>query len=94
MTDRTITLDAELVERLEKLARTQGRSVDAVLADLLGQYKPLSGRNWVLAVAEGMEAAEIEWRDEPDASERSSEHYKRHLSERWMQSQNADSEDA
>ncbi len=93
MTDRTITLDSELVDRLETLAQTQGRSVDEVVEDLLGQYKPVSRNNWALALAEGMEAADIDWRDEPDASERSSEQYKRHLSEQWSQSQGADSED-
>lgn len=73
MTDRTITLQAELVERLESLADVQGRTMDEVLGDLLQQYAPRAQGNWVLAVARGMEAADIDWIDDPDASANSRE---------------------
>ena len=68
MTDRTVTLRSELVERLEKLA--QGRTLDEVVDELLDQaVPPQSGnKNWALAVAEGMEATDIDWIDEPEAS--------------------------
>lgn len=87
MTDRTITLPSELVERLEILAKAQGRTIEDVFGELLEQYAPTTGGNWALAVAEGMEAADIEWRDEPDASSRSREHFERHLRERWQRTQ-------
>jgi hypothetical protein len=68
MTDRTITLDADLVERLEILAQRQGRSLDDLVSEMLGYYAPVSSSNWAFAVAEGMEAADIDWIDDPDAS--------------------------
>jgi predicted transcriptional regulator len=70
MTNRTITLRADLAERLEDLARRQGRSIDEVFADLLNIYAPQAGGNWALAVAEGMEAADIDWIDDPNASQK------------------------
>lgn len=68
MTDRTITLRADLVERLEALAHRQGRSLDDVFGELLNTYAPVQSGNWALVVAEGMEAADIHWIDDPDAS--------------------------
>jgi hypothetical protein len=68
MTNRTITLRADLVERLEELARRQGKSIDAVFGDLLNTYAPQGGGNWALAVAEGMETADIDWIDDSNAS--------------------------
>lgn len=38
MTDRTITLRSDLVERLETLAGQQGRSIDEVFGELLENY--------------------------------------------------------
>lgn len=68
MTDRTITLRSDLVERLETLAGRQGRTVDEIFGELLNSYAPVNRGNWALAVAEGMEAADIDWIDDPDAS--------------------------
>ncbi|MBC8099968.1 MAG: hypothetical protein H7Y11_11045, partial [Armatimonadetes bacterium] len=55
MTDRTITLRADLIERLETLAIQQNRSPDDILGELLNGYtpRPIPGGNWALAVAEG-----------------------------------------
>jgi predicted transcriptional regulator len=94
MTERTITLPSDLVERLETLAERQGRSITDMFGELLGQYAPLTRGNWALAVAEGMEAADIEWKDEPDASEQSREHFHRYLEEKWLRTQSPDVEDA
>lgn len=92
MTDRTITLRSDLVDRLETLAQTQGRTVDEVFGELLEQYVPSVSGNWALAVAEGMEAAAIDWRDDPDASTNSREHFEQHLREKWQRSQHLDAD--
>lgn len=68
MRDRTITLRADLVERLEALAQEQGRDINDVFDALLEHYAPAAG-NWALAVADDTEAAEIAWQDEQDSSE-------------------------
>ncbi len=94
MTDRTITLRSDLVERLETLAERQGRSLDDVFGELLNTYAPSASGNWALAVAEGMEAADIDWIDDPNASVNSSEHFQRHLREKWQRTQKADGDDA
>lgn len=92
MTDRTITLRPDLVERLETLAERQGRSLDdlgnQLLGEMLNTYAPTAGGNWALAVAEGVEAADINWIDDPDASLNSRAHFQQHLRERWERTQN------
>lgn len=87
MTDRTITLRSDLVERLEIIAGQQGRTVDEVFGELLNSYSPVGGGNWALAVAEGMEAADIDWIDDPDASLNSRADFERHLREQWARMQ-------
>jgi predicted transcriptional regulator len=87
---KTITLRADLVERLERLARAQGRTLDDVFGDLLDQYAPPTGNNWALALAEGMEEADIDWQNEPLASEHSREHFDQHAFRKWQRAQNAD----
>ncbi len=92
MTDRTITLRSDLVERIETLAGQQGRTLDDVLGELLNRYIPVGGDNWLLAVAEGMEAAAITWIDDPDASINSRAHFEQHLREQWEKSQSEGSD--
>ncbi|MBK8024592.1 MAG: hypothetical protein IPK19_25000 [Chloroflexi bacterium] len=58
MTDRTITLRSDLVERLETLAEQQGRSLDDVFDSLLNSYVPASGGNWAISWT----AASRRWR--------------------------------
>ncbi len=94
MTDRTITLPSELVERLETLAQRQGRPLDEVFSELLNTYAPTPSGNWALAVAEGMEAADIDWLDDPDASVNSRTHFQQHLREKWERGQNGGGNDA
>jgi predicted transcriptional regulator len=94
MAERTVTLRSDLVDRLETIAEQQARSVDEVLGDLLGLYVPPENGNWALAVAEAMEAADIDWIDDPDASVNSREEYKRYLQEKWQRSQQTDVKDA
>ena len=87
MTDRTITLRSDLAERLEALASHEGQTLNEVIEQCLNRYTPISG-NWALAVAEGMEWAEIAWIDDPDASSNSRDHFEQHLREQWERSQN------
>ncbi|MBZ0300820.1 MAG: hypothetical protein K8J31_13805 [Anaerolineae bacterium] len=94
MTDRTITLRSDLVERLEALAQRQGRSLDDLFGELLNTYAPVQSGNWALAVAEGMEAADIDWIDDPDASANSRDHFEHHLREKWKRTQNMGGDDA
>ncbi len=88
MINRTITLPADLVARFELLADQQGRSLDELFADLLTNYRPTSSGNWALNVAEGMETADIDWIDDPDASTKSRALFTGHLDEKWKHTQN------
>ncbi len=94
MTYRTITLRPDLVERLETLAVRQGRSLDEVFGELLNTYAPTAGGNWALAVAQGMEATDIDWIDDPDASLNSRAHFQRHQREKWARTRNGGKDDA
>jgi ribosomal protein S10 len=86
MTAKAITLRSDLVERLETLARTQGRTLDDVFADLLEQYS-LTNPNWALTLAEAMEKESIDWQDEASGSAHSREHFERNTFERWQRAQ-------
>ncbi len=86
MTDRTITLRSDLVERLEALASHEGKTLNEVVEQFLDRFTSISG-NCALAVAEGMEGAEIVWIDDPDVSSNSRDHFERHLREQWDESQ-------
>jgi hypothetical protein len=94
MNHRTITLSADLVERFELLAEQQGRSLDELLTELLSNYVPVSGGNWALAVAMGMETADIDWIDDPDASANSRALFKQHLDEKWKPTKDTGGSDA
>lgn len=89
MTNRTITLRSDLVERLEALAGQQGRTIDDVFGEIFNIYVPVGG-NWALTVAEGMESASINWIDDSDASDNSHEEFERHLREKWERTQSDD----
>jgi hypothetical protein len=82
----TMTVRADLRERLEALAAAQNQSIDEVLENLLPP--PPSGDNWALVLAKGMEEADIDWIDEPDAAERSREHFEQHLRDKWQRIEN------
>lgn len=85
MTAKSITLQSDLVERLETLARTQGRPLDDVLKDLLEQYIS-TGSNWALSVAEEMEDADIDWQDDATLSAHSRERFEQYSLEKWQKS--------
>lgn len=87
MTAKTITLRSDLVERLETLARTQGRTLDEVFKDLLEQYSP-TNPNWALTLAEAMEEEDIDWQDEASVSAHSRAHFEQNAFEKWQRAQN------
>ena len=89
MTDRMIAVRSDLADRLEEKAREEGRSVNDVLGELLEQPEPAQRprSNWALAVAKGMEAAPIDWIDDPAASTNSRKHYRQYLQEKWERTQ-------
>ena len=82
----TMTVRSDLRERLEALAAAQNQSVDEVLENLLPP--PPTRENWALAFAEEMEAADIDWVIDPEASVKSRERYKQHVYEKWLRTQN------
>lgn len=86
MSSKTITLRSDLVDRLQEIASSQGRSVDDVVETLL---EP-PANNWALAVAEAMEAEDIDWQDEPDLSTNSRANYEQHIYEQWKKRQEKD----
>jgi len=86
MDTRTITLPADLADRLESLATQQGRSVADLVVEILGHYAPTDTGNWALSVAEGMETADIPWLDDPDASMNSAERFRQHLAGKYSTS--------
>ncbi len=87
MTDRMIAVRSDLADRLEEKAREEGRSVNDVLGELLEQPAQHPRSNWALAVAKGMEAANIDWIEDPDASMNSRKHYKQYLQDKWERTQ-------
>jgi hypothetical protein len=93
MNHRTITLPADLVARFELLADQEGRSLDELLRELLNNYAPTSGGNWALTVAAGMETADIDWIDDPDASANSRALFKGYLDEKGKRTRDTDGSD-
>jgi len=91
MANKTITLNAEIIEQLENLAASQGQSVDDVLKDFLATQPATStNNNWASTVAKGMEDADTNWLDEPNASESSRHNYRDAVQQDWQQSQSVD----
>ena len=93
MTEKAITLRADLVERLQALAQSQGHSVDDVLDHLLPEQQPQNQANWALALAEEMESADIDWTDQPDLSTNSARNYAAHIQAEWQRRQNEVADD-
>lgn len=91
MADKTITLRADLVDRLETLASEQGRTVDALLEEMLPGKPPApeKPKNWALAVVRAAEEANIEWEDLPgiDAASESGNLYYEDRYQRWLELQ-------
>jgi len=99
MANRTLTLQAELVNRLESIAQERGATVEAVIADLIGephlpsdtlQSDTPPAESWAVAVAREMEAF---WEaqgtnrvGDPDASVNSRKHFEEHLAKKYDQS--------
>jgi hypothetical protein len=72
MSEKTITLRADLVERLERIASEQGRTVDDVVENFLPNHEyektenpPKRLNGWAFKLVEAMEAADIDWQEPP-----------------------------
>ncbi len=89
MSSKTIILRSDLVDRLQEIASSQGRSVDDVLETLLEPQV----NNWALAVLEDMEAADLDLRDEPDLARNSRANYEQHVYEQWKKRQDTGDND-
>lgn len=69
MQTRTITLDAAVVARIERIAARRERTPDEVLNDILAVHDvEADADNWALELAQQMETADIDWKDEPNLS--------------------------
>jgi hypothetical protein len=86
MAAKTITVRADLVERLESLAQIQGRTLDDVFEDLLEQYSALKP-NWAFSLAEAMEETDIDWQDEASLSEHSQRNFEQDAFDKWQRAQ-------
>ncbi len=91
MEERTLTLRADLVDRLEAMASKQGRTIEDVLDDVLEDVEPAAEKpnNWALAVVRAATEANIEWEDLPNianASESGNLYYEDRY-QRWLELQ-------
>lgn len=94
MTERNLTLPANLVERLERLAAAQGRSIDGILRDWLDATDDApSNINWATQLADTMEHADIDWQDIPPASATEHDGYLEDRYQGWLRSQQTDDHD-
>lgn len=96
MSDRTLILRGELVERLERLAQSSGQSVEAALDDLLAKYAPIAATepNWATTFAWLGEQASGAWKDAEDLSERSRDLFEQEVNDKLARPASADDDDA
>lgn len=88
MSGRTITLSADLVERLETLAEQQGLGLAELFDDMLSKYDlPTGSSNWATTLAEHMENADIDWQEDPELSATSRSDFEDASYQRWKASQ-------
>jgi len=87
-----LMIRTDLHQRLQALAAQQGQSVDEVLEHLLPP--PPTEENWALAFAQDMEAADIDWVNDPNASVKSRDHYQQYVYEKWLRTQNPQTDEA
>lgn len=83
----TLTIRADLRDRIQALAAERGQSTDEVLDAALPRLTSTPRHNWALAFVEAMESEDIEWIDDPDASVKSRERYEQHVYEKWLRTQ-------
>ncbi|MCB9453847.1 MAG: hypothetical protein H6672_20645 [Anaerolineaceae bacterium] len=88
MDEKTITLRGDLVEQLEAIASTEGRSVDEVLAALLAsQTAPRTQANWAVNLAQAMADEAIPWKEEAELSTHSRDLFQDDRYQRWQETQ-------
>lgn len=89
MAERTITLEASLVEQLEALATKQNYSLNELFNVMITLFPTTPPQpNWALQLAEAMENAPIEWEQYPELSSESRHAYHAYLAEQWIEEQN------
>ena len=89
MAERTITLEASLVEQLEALATKQNYSLNELFNVMITLFPTTPPQpNWALQLAEAMENAPIEWEQHPELSSESRYAYHAYLAEQWIEEQN------
>lgn len=89
MSQKSISLPSELIERLEALAQAQGRTVAEVFDDMLAQYhaSQSQGSQWAVQLAQNMAQAEIAWQENPDLSQHSQDDFADDAYQRWLKTQ-------
>jgi predicted transcriptional regulator len=88
METRTITLDADVVARIERIAAHHGRTPDEVLEEILAPHDVESStENWASMLAQQMETTDIDWKDEPDLSVKGREHFQADRRQHWETTQ-------
>lgn len=94
MTDRMIALSSDLIDRLEEMANEQGRSVNEVLGEMIARSPKAKNpkNNWLVEIAEEMEAADIDWIDDPEASLHSHERFEQYLEELAQSKKSSDTD--
>ena len=92
MSERTLTLRADLVDKLEALAERRGLTVEDLLCIEFDVDIPISiavnpANQWVIAVAKGMAEEDIDWIDDPNAAANSRYHLESYLEDKLKTSQ-------
>jgi hypothetical protein len=93
MSERTLTLRAELVEQFESLVKKDGRTPDDLFGTLLENYTPAPledehPNQWALEILKTVEAGNIELLvDDPDASENGRVELDNYIYEKWKRTQ-------
>lgn len=86
MTEKTLTLKGEIVERMEAVAQQQGRSIEAVLSDVFPPQTVVIASEFGRALVKAM--ADVEWViDDPDLSTNSRDNYQEARYQEWQRSQ-------
>jgi len=89
MAKTVIEVDETIAAQLNALSLEYNQSIDELLRVFLSSRFMSSQHDnkWALALAQRMKEADIEWKNDPDASINSRARYKKHLLEKWQRGQ-------